>query len=188
MRRNLDVGTVADEVAELFINYQRRYDSDIALELLNAQAQTRFKGRGRKAPDRWRRTEEFMTLLLYFGGLSEEEIGSFSCPSSSPGISQQAVSKRLKRGIELIERRFGGSIRETPHQVRNQVLIKLRAELYTLVNDFIRQACAADHRAWPRSGSGWLALFLKYVQATLQLQGERKCRPRKRLTVKIIVD
>jgi len=149
------IGILAEEISALFAKAQASHKSSIILDLLMQGG--RIYQPTIPAED-WRSQPEIMSLLLYCAGYKEETIGSFSSPSTSRGISQQAVSKRLIKAALLMDERFGGDLADLRER-RNKVKLLFKTHFdaaHNLPN--YEGACANVH------GHRWLV--------DIELEGE----------------
>lgn len=106
IERKDNVREVAEQVFELFQLVQEERRTDIFLDFLFSEGVHKEPNRG-DPPDCWRFRPEIMTFILYVFCPHERVIGEMLSPSRKSGISQPAVSKRLRKAVEIIAERYG---------------------------------------------------------------------------------
>ncbi len=103
---------LSDEIRELFLrqNDFRQHNRAIVLDFFRHFPNWKKLGQNRPAFNRI--GANMMTLLLYVHGCSEREIGEFSRNPKGPGITSQAVGRRVSRAIAEVSRRLGCPARD----------------------------------------------------------------------------
>lgn len=100
---------LSDEIRELFLrqNDFREHNRAIVMDFFRQFPGWQKLGQGRPAFNRI--SANMMTLILYVHGCSEREIGEFCRNPKHPGITSQAVGKRVSRAVAEVSRKLGCS-------------------------------------------------------------------------------